>query len=369
MSDNEAIQNAIDAKQRSRWFRDAALSLTMKFGSLDEGANKCGSFLRETADWIDSFSEHHDAVLAKPSRQEPAPPTADSIQPAPEWMMLPPSEKHPNYKKFHRRDDWCPKAGCRPACNPKTICCEGGRFNEPHNCRKQPSLSAVTETDDRYNAAGADKHEGSIAERSVPPQNQPAPQHTSWQYYRCAICGWPLADSTAKGCMAKGCIRGNCSQRPFPDKFFDYERACKEYDTNFPERHKSQPAPRCPDGHEMTEVGPPINDWYCAACSPETNLRRAMNRQPAPRERASAERSQRAAALLKLMSSKDYDGGGYFRRCDSNLSHIIEGYMRAFADSECASLESSLRELQQRYEKLSDGLADIQKHAWRGRNI
>lgn len=37
---------------------------------------------------------------------------------------------------------------------------------------------------------------------------------------RCAVCGWPLAES-----WDKGCVRGNCSQRPRGDNLYDAERA------------------------------------------------------------------------------------------------------------------------------------------------
>jgi len=37
---------------------------------------------------------------------------------------------------------------------------------------------------------------------------------------RCAICGWPLADS-----QEKGCLRGDCSHRPRPDIIYDSYRA------------------------------------------------------------------------------------------------------------------------------------------------
>lgn len=40
---------------------------------------------------------------------------------------------------------------------------------------------------------------------------------------RCAVCGWTLADS-----IDKGCIRGNCSLRPRPEKLYAPERAAKE---------------------------------------------------------------------------------------------------------------------------------------------
>lgn len=45
---------------------------------------------------------------------------------------------------------------------------------------------------------------------------------------RCAVCGWPLADSSDKGCL-----RGNCSQRPLPRIFFDLMRARREYGRYF----------------------------------------------------------------------------------------------------------------------------------------
>jgi hypothetical protein len=41
---------------------------------------------------------------------------------------------------------------------------------------------------------------------------------------RCAICGWPL-----KATPDEGCMRGDCSMRPFPMPYYDYDRAVKEY--------------------------------------------------------------------------------------------------------------------------------------------
>ncbi len=40
---------------------------------------------------------------------------------------------------------------------------------------------------------------------------------------RCACCGWPLVEV-----VAKGCVRGNCSMRPMPDRMYDAERYQKE---------------------------------------------------------------------------------------------------------------------------------------------
>lgn len=41
---------------------------------------------------------------------------------------------------------------------------------------------------------------------------------------RCAICAWPLAASTGLGC-----VRGNCSMRPFPARWYAPDRARREY--------------------------------------------------------------------------------------------------------------------------------------------
>lgn len=37
-----------------------------------------------------------------------------------------------------------------------------------------------------------------------------------WSEERCRICGWPLADSAENGC-----VEGNCSLRPIPEKRAD----------------------------------------------------------------------------------------------------------------------------------------------------
>ncbi len=41
---------------------------------------------------------------------------------------------------------------------------------------------------------------------------------------RCAVCGWPLSTTPDEGCT-----RGNCSMRPLPRRYADYERAKREY--------------------------------------------------------------------------------------------------------------------------------------------
>ena len=49
-------------------------------------------------------SKHRDAS------PEPAP------APIPEWMILPENSAYPQFEGVHPKDDWCAKAGCRPAC-------------------------------------------------------------------------------------------------------------------------------------------------------------------------------------------------------------------------------------------------------------
>jgi len=59
---------------------------------------------------------------------------------------------------------------------------------------------------------------------------------------RCAICCWPLAESQEKGCM-----RGNCSMRPFPRRFYNADRAKKEYGNLFvPEVEPTKPVGETP---------------------------------------------------------------------------------------------------------------------------
>lgn len=49
---------------------------------------------------------------------------------------------------------------------------------------------------------------------------QRAEDNITW----CAICGWPLQTS-----VYRGCVRGNCSQRPVPNRFYAPTRAKAEY--------------------------------------------------------------------------------------------------------------------------------------------
>lgn len=48
---------------------------------------------------------------------------------------------------------------------------------------------------------------------------------------RCAVCGWPLEESPHAGC-----VRGNCSQRPLPNRAYAPERGRKEYGETWPFR-------------------------------------------------------------------------------------------------------------------------------------
>lgn len=44
---------------------------------------------------------------------------------------------------------------------------------------------------------------------------------------RCAICGWPL-QAPPPNASTWGCVRGDCSQRPMPERLYDPERAARE---------------------------------------------------------------------------------------------------------------------------------------------
>ncbi len=55
---------------------------------------------------------------------------------------------------------------------------------------------------------------------------------------RCAICGWPLALSADKGC-----VRGNCSMRPLPERAYDPARANAEYGRYFYKEPSGQGQP------------------------------------------------------------------------------------------------------------------------------
>src|SRR5438477_7402839 len=62
---------------------------------------------------------------------------------------------------------------------------------------------------------GAGQVEVVVAARAAVPEDDES---------RGAVCGWPLAASADQGCT-----RGNCSQRPLPDRFYAPARARLEY--------------------------------------------------------------------------------------------------------------------------------------------
>lgn len=45
---------------------------------------------------------------------------------------------------------------------------------------------------------------------------------------RCAVCAWPLAESAKEGC-----VRGNCSERPRPERLYSPTRAALEWRAKF----------------------------------------------------------------------------------------------------------------------------------------
>ena len=98
------------------------------------------------------------------------------------WMMLRPNAGYPDYKEFHRRDEWCTSARCIPACNPETICCEGGRFNQPHNCRKhQPVEPSPAPTGPREHIKGCQYKDPNHAGTCWPETWAAQPSHPASQ--------------------------------------------------------------------------------------------------------------------------------------------------------------------------------------------
>lgn len=98
---------------------------------------------------------------------------------------------------------------------------------------------------------------------------------------RCAICGWTLADS-----LEKGCIRGNCSMRPFPDNFYSPQRAKEEYKDHLDKdervqrvqrEQREQPADAAPAltthcGHPASSIaGSDEGKSYCRDCAREAD--------------------------------------------------------------------------------------------------
>ncbi len=84
------------------------------------------------------------------------------------------------------------------------------------------------------------------------PQEPPALRDDS----RCAICGWPLAETTKAGC-----VRGNCSMRPFPEYYYDPTRAQREYKSPLPPERRPNAA--------LDPPAPPSDGWQDIATAPK----------------------------------------------------------------------------------------------------
>lgn len=66
---------------------------------------------------------------------------------------------------------------------------------------------------------------------------------------RCSICGWTLADS-----VETGCVRGNCSMRPLPERAYAPERANVEYAGALAGRYGIPAAPVISEGHPQRVI-------------------------------------------------------------------------------------------------------------------
>jgi len=71
---------------------------------------------------------------------------------------------------------------------------------------------------------------------TIPSAKATAPQD---DLSRCAICGWPLAAT-----ISEGCVRGNCSMRPFPkaEQYYSPTRATQERSKGFGKPTVNRPA-------------------------------------------------------------------------------------------------------------------------------
>ena len=96
------------------------------------------------------------------------------------------------------------------------------------------------------------------------PSAEPAADARELDNNRCAICGWPLERD--------GCQRGDCSMRPFPARYYDAERARREYES-YPlpeeapptatEQYTSQMLAAALQ-RERDEAAEQAKAWYCA---------------------------------------------------------------------------------------------------------
>ena len=101
--------------------------------------------------------------------------------------------------------------------------------------RQEPSVvAAPPEHDERLRERLINAEIELAALRASAPRWEPDVKRDE---YRCALCGWTLA-ATAK----EGCVRGNCSLRPLPDRFYDPARARAEYSPHLDNDARCRPA-------------------------------------------------------------------------------------------------------------------------------
>lgn len=115
-----------------------------------------------------------------------------------------------------------------PAPAPARICtCP---FDDEGDCQihhpAAPVLSRQVQEEKEDIDSRADGQRLSEAARATAATDMEISDQTSQKrdVNRCAICGWTLA-----GLASQGCVRGNCSLRPFPSHFYDPARARAEY--------------------------------------------------------------------------------------------------------------------------------------------
>lgn len=105
----------------------------------------------------------------------------------------------PHGDRLHFHHDGC------PACS-----------TEEDKAKPSPSQSAETPRSIDVRAAAIDR-----LIRGVVPADPPEERKDA---NRCAVCGWEVRER-----VEDGCVRGNCSMRPIPKRFYDADRAASEY--------------------------------------------------------------------------------------------------------------------------------------------
>lgn len=93
------------------------------------------------------------------------------------------------------------------------------------------------------NWTAADKAIEDYVQERIATVQPAAPQTTIDDESRCAVCGWTLADS-----IEKGCVRGNCSMRPPPERLYAPERAEQEYGVHMKITDLANATPAAPEG-------------------------------------------------------------------------------------------------------------------------